>query len=94
MTTLLLAALIVLTTATITGHIANPLPPAAVNHEGAPMREPTIHLPELAEPCTHCRCVPGALCLDSRDRQLRDRVHRVRATAYRRRQGAAKGQPR
>ncbi|WP_446447097.1 zinc finger domain-containing protein [Streptomyces bacillaris] len=54
-----------------------------------PRREPTIHNPALTVTCPHCRCVPGAPCLDSRGSRLTGgRVHRRRTAEYVRR-GAA-----
>ncbi|RPK56175.1 hypothetical protein EES43_24345 [Streptomyces sp. ADI96-02] len=52
-------------------------------------REPTIHNPALTVTCPHCRCVPGAPCLDSRGSRLTEnRVHQARAAAHRDRQAA------
>ncbi|MYR36326.1 hypothetical protein GTX14_04555 [Streptomyces sp. SID4944] len=52
-------------------------------------REPTIHNPALTVTCPHCRCVPGAPCLDKRGSRLKEgRVHRRRTTEYNRRNTA------
>jgi hypothetical protein len=47
-------------------------------------REPTIYNRALTVTCPRCRCVPGARCMDTQGRWLKDgKAHRDRVDLHR-----------